>query len=77
MGGISNVSTPPTVGHIAGSWNRHVYHVRGPAGTRPPVSWILADGVNGSSMDPAFPEASWRVSLHATVRQDGGYQNQY
>jgi hypothetical protein len=46
------------VRHVDISWSDHVHHVRGLAGTYPPVGWISAEGVNGSTMDPAFLETS-------------------
>jgi hypothetical protein len=61
--------TLPTVHHIAASWNRHAHHVRWPAGAQPPISRILADGVNGSSVDPAFLETSKVASLGATCKK--------
>ncbi|KAJ7891872.1 hypothetical protein B0H14DRAFT_2560571 [Mycena olivaceomarginata] len=52
------------------------------AGTRPSISWVWADGVNGSSMDPAFLETSWVAGLaikiihvaplHAPPSQENG-----
>lgn len=36
-----------------------------------PISWILADGVNGSSVDPAFLETSKVGSLGATCDKMG------
>jgi hypothetical protein len=57
--------TQPTVRHVVIGWSGHVYHVRRPAGTYPPVGWILADRVNGSIMDPAFMETSQKVKLGA------------